>query len=63
MDNFDRTPEFTFLPPIAPETVDSEAWAKPYYIQGREWSARHKRKDFRVFFCEDKAETPCAWLQ
>ena len=48
---------------IAPETIDSEVWAKPYYIQGREWTARHKRKDFRVFYCEDKAESPCAWLQ
>ena len=48
---------------IAPETIDSEAWAKPYYIQGRDWTARHKRKDFRVFFCEDKADSPCAWLQ
>ncbi len=48
---------------ITPETIDSEVWAKPYYIQGREWTARHKRKDFRVFFCEDKAESPCAWLQ
>jgi len=48
---------------IAPRTIDSEAWAKPYYIQGRPWTARHMRKDFRVFFCEDKAESPCAWLQ
>jgi thiamine biosynthesis lipoprotein len=48
---------------ITPETIDSEAWAKPYFIQGREWTARNKHKDFRVFFCEDKAESPCAWLQ
>jgi len=48
---------------IAPRTIDSEVWAKPYYIQGRQWTARHLRKEFRVFFCEDKAESPCAWLQ
>jgi len=48
---------------ITPETIDSEAWAKPYYIQGRQWTAQHMRKDFRVFYCEDKAESPCAWLQ
>jgi thiamine biosynthesis lipoprotein len=48
---------------IAPETIDSEVWAKPYYIQGREWTAEHKRKGFRVFYCEDKAESPCVWLQ
>ena len=48
---------------ITPKTIDSEAWAKPYYINGRQWTATHKPKDFRVFFCEDKKETSCAWLQ
>ncbi len=48
---------------IAPSTLDSEAWTKPYFILGRQWAARHKPKDFRVFICEDKAELPCAWLQ
>jgi len=47
---------------IAPRTIDSEIWAKPYYILGRQWTTQHMRKDFRVFFCEDKAETPCVWL-
>jgi thiamine biosynthesis lipoprotein len=48
---------------IAPRTIDSEAWTKPYYILGRRWAAQHQRKNFRVFFCEDKSDTPCAWLQ
>ncbi len=48
---------------IAPRTLDSEAWTKPYFILGREWAARHRPKDYRVFVCEDKAEQPCAWLQ
>jgi thiamine biosynthesis lipoprotein len=48
---------------ISPRTIDSEIWAKPYYILGREWTARHKKKEFRVFLCEDKTDTPCAWLQ
>jgi FAD:protein FMN transferase len=48
---------------IAPRTIDSEAWTKPYYILGRQWAAQHQRKNFRVFFCEDKSDTPCAWLQ
>src|SRR6202011_4390985 len=48
---------------IAPKTIDSEAWAKPYYIMGREWDLRHKKKDFRIFICEDRAGAPCAWLQ
>jgi thiamine biosynthesis lipoprotein len=48
---------------IAPHTLDSEAWAKPYFVNGRQWAVRHKPKDFRVFFCEDRMDQPCAWLQ
>jgi len=48
---------------IAPRTVDSEVWAKPYFINGRQWAEKHRPKDFRVFFCEDRMEKPCAWLQ
>lgn len=48
---------------VAPRTIDSEAWAKPYFVNGRLWAAGHKPKEFRVFFCEDKVEKPCAWLQ
>jgi thiamine biosynthesis lipoprotein len=48
---------------IAPKTLDSEAWTKPYFILGRQWTANHKPKNFRVFLCEDRAEQPCAWLQ
>lgn len=47
---------------IAPKTLDSEAWAKPFYINGRQWTAAHKRKDFRVFLCEDRSEPACALL-
>ena len=48
---------------IAPRTIDSEAWAKPYFVNGRQWAARHKPRDFRVYFCEDRTDQPCAWLQ
>jgi thiamine biosynthesis lipoprotein len=48
---------------VAPRTIDSEAWAKPYFVNGRQWAARHKPKDFRVYFCEDRTDHPCAWLQ
>jgi thiamine biosynthesis lipoprotein len=48
---------------IAPQTLDSEAWAKPYFINGRDWTAKHKPKEFRVFLCEDKAGQACGWLQ
>jgi thiamine biosynthesis lipoprotein len=47
---------------IAPRTIDSEAWAKPYFVNGRQWAAKHRPQEFRVFFCEDRAEQPCAWL-
>ncbi|HTM49409.1 MAG TPA: FAD:protein FMN transferase [Bryobacteraceae bacterium] len=53
---------------IAPLTLDSEAWAKPFYINGRDWAAKHKPKGFRVFLCPDTSESgtgssSCAWLQ
>jgi len=48
---------------VAPRTLDSEAWTKPFYILGRQWAAEHKPNDLRLFFCEDKAELACAWLQ
>jgi FAD:protein FMN transferase len=47
---------------VSPRTLDSEIWAKPYYIRGRAWTERHKQKDFRVLMCEDKPGASCAWL-
>jgi thiamine biosynthesis lipoprotein len=48
---------------IAPRTLDSEVWAKPYFVNGRQWAVKHKPKEFRVFFCQDRTDQPCAWLQ
>lgn len=48
---------------IAPRTIDSEAWTKPLFVNGRHWAESHKPAGLRVFFCEDKPEQPCAWLQ
>jgi FAD:protein FMN transferase len=49
---------------VSPKTIDSEAWCKPYYILGREWAAKHRKPEFRVFLCEDKrGSDKCAWLQ
>ena len=48
---------------IAPGTLTSEAWTKPFFILGRDWTAKNKPKGLRVYFCEDKAELACAWLQ
>jgi thiamine biosynthesis lipoprotein len=48
---------------IAPKTIDSEAWAKPYFILGRVWAEQHKKREFQVFMCEDRANEPCAWIK
>lgn len=48
---------------VAPQTIDSEAWTKPYFINGRTWTAAHKRKDFQIFYCDDAKEPSCAWIQ
>jgi thiamine biosynthesis lipoprotein len=48
---------------VAPRTIDSEAWGKPFFINGRRWAAEHNPHGFRAFFCEDRTEQPCAWLQ
>jgi FAD:protein FMN transferase len=48
---------------VAPRTIDSEAWTKPYYINGRRWAASHKLNGSRVYLCEDRTEPSCAWLQ
>jgi len=47
----------------APRTIDSEAWTKPYFIQGRGRGLAGTPKAMKVFLCEDKAEIACAWLR
>jgi len=47
---------------IAPRAIDSEAWAKPYFILGREWTERHRPEGFRVCFCYRRADETCVWL-
>lgn len=48
---------------LAPRAIDSEAWTKPLFINGRKWASKHMPPDLRAFFCEDKPNKPCAWLQ
>jgi FAD:protein FMN transferase len=48
---------------VAPRTLDSEAWCKPFFINGRAWAAKHKESGLRAYFCEDRTDQPCAWLQ
>jgi len=44
---------------IAPRTIDSEAWAKPYFVNGRRWTALHRQGNFHVFLCDEV----CSWVQ
>jgi FAD:protein FMN transferase len=47
----------------APRTLDSEAWTKACYVNGRRWSTQHIPAGFRVFFCEeDPSGSPCGFL-
>jgi FAD:protein FMN transferase len=48
---------------MAPRALDSEVWAKPYFIQGRAWTAAHKPRSWRVLYCENTAGTPCSWVE
>lgn len=48
---------------VAERTIDSEAWGKPYFVNGRQWTAAHRRADFRVFLCQDAKDMPCGWVE
>jgi FAD:protein FMN transferase len=48
---------------IAPRTIDSEVWAKPYFIQGSAWTAAHKPKSWRVLYCENTPGASCSWVE
>ena len=48
---------------LAPRTIDSEAWAKPYFVNGRAWTAAHRASTHRVFFCEDARPPACLWVK
>jgi thiamine biosynthesis lipoprotein len=48
---------------IAPRAIDSEVWAKPYFIQGYAWTAAHKPKSWRVLYCENNPGSACFWVE
>jgi FAD:protein FMN transferase len=49
---------------VAPRTIDSEAWTKAVFINGRAWTTRHTPREFRVFFCDDRSPKPaCDWMK
>ncbi len=47
---------------VSPRALDSEAWTKPCFILGREWAARHKLPDLRIFICDDQPGRKCGWV-
>ena len=47
---------------LAARTIDSEAWSKPYLINGREWTSKNRRKDHKVLLCDDSNQRACAWI-
>jgi thiamine biosynthesis lipoprotein len=46
---------------IAARTIDSEAWAKPYFMNGRAWTTANKLTGLRVSFCEE-GDGACQWI-
>ena len=47
----------------AARTLDSEAWTKPFFINGRAWTRAHKPEAFRVFLCDEGSPAACSWIQ
>jgi thiamine biosynthesis lipoprotein len=49
---------------VSPRTIDSEAWTKAVFINGRAWTATHAPRELRVFFCDDRSPKPaCGWIR
>ena len=48
---------------IASRAIDSEAWTKPYFVNGLAWTKSHKPANVRVFFCETDARQNCQWVE
>jgi thiamine biosynthesis lipoprotein len=46
---------------LSARTIDSEVWAKPYFINGRDWTRAHLPKGVRVFYCDDNKR--CSWIE
>jgi len=44
---------------VAPRTLDSEAWTKPFFVNGAAWTRTHLPDGFRVLLCEEGME--CSW--
>jgi thiamine biosynthesis lipoprotein len=47
---------------LSPRAIDGEAWAKPFFINGRDWTEARKPVGFRTFMCEGTPEHECSWV-
>ena len=47
---------------LAPHAVASEAWTKPFFINGRRWTEKSKPRGVRVFMCEEEPRRGCGWV-
>jgi FAD:protein FMN transferase len=47
---------------IASRATDSEAWAKPCFIQSSEWTRTHLPEGMHAFVCEDAGAPTCTWI-
>lgn len=48
---------------VCPRTLDSEIWAKPFYVLGRAWTQEHLPQGFQVFLCEGMHSESCSWIR
>ena len=48
---------------VAARAIDSEAWTKACFVNGRTWTAAHKRPDQQVLFCDEAPDVACSWIQ
>jgi thiamine biosynthesis lipoprotein len=47
---------------VCPRTLDSEIWAKPFYVLGNAWTKQHLQPGFRVFSCQGSEHEVCSWI-
>lgn len=47
---------------VAPRTIDSEAWTKPFFILDPAEAAARVPEGLRVFWCADSPSKPCEWI-
>jgi thiamine biosynthesis lipoprotein len=48
---------------LAPRAIDSEAWTKAFFVNGRAWTVERRPAGFRVFMCDDRAPAACDWIE